>query len=117
MEKERNLYFDFLRGIAIVMVVGIHTTGEHCGYDSMIARLNTMLRQVLNAGVPLFFAISGYFLSKKDLTTRVKLIKFWKHQISKVDFPALLWGIPWLALGVYGSSKPLPYLFYGYAVG
>ena len=107
MEKERNLYFDFLRGIAIIMVIGIHTTGNHCGFDNITAQLNTILRQILNAGVPIFFAISGFFLSRKDLSTRDNSTKFWKHQIPKVYVPALIWGIPWLALGLYGNDEPI----------
>ena len=51
--KERIAYFDFLRGLAIMMVVGIHT--YTLGEDS------TVVRQILNTAVPLFIAISGYF--------------------------------------------------------
>ena len=57
--KERIAYFDFLRGLAIMMVVGIHT--YTLGEDS------TVVRQLLNAAVPLFIAISGYFLSQKKM--------------------------------------------------
>ena len=86
------------------MVVGIHTTGGHCGFDSFYANINTIIRQVLNAGVPMFFAISGFFLSKKNLETKENRFKFWKHQIPKVYIPALIWGLPWLALALYGGG-------------
>ena len=46
---KRNTYFDFLRGLAIMMVVGIHTYA--LGKDS------TVVRQLLNTAVPLFIAI------------------------------------------------------------
>ena len=105
MEKDRNQYYDFLRGIAIIMVVGIHTEGQHCGFDSLTAQLNTILRQFLNAGVPVFFAISGFFLSRKDLTTNYNRSEFWKKQIPKVYIPALIWGLPWFALGLYGKEN------------
>ena len=107
MEKERILYFDFLRGVAIIMVVGIHTSGHHFGFNTLTAQLNTVLRQLLNVAVPLFFAVSGYFLSKKDLSTAEKRNRFWIHQIPKVYVPALIWGLPWLALGLYGGEAPL----------
>lgn len=50
--KSRMAYFDFLRGLAIIMVVGIHT--YTLGEDSMV------VMQLLNAAVPLFIAISGF---------------------------------------------------------
>ena len=62
MPNSRNLYFDFLRGVAILMVVGIHTFLGHGGFDDFTTKTNTIIRQILNVGVPLFFAISGFFL-------------------------------------------------------
>ena len=59
---KRNTYFDFLRGFAIMMVVGIHT--YTLGEDS------TLVRQLLNTAVPLFIAISGYFLSQKKMENK-----------------------------------------------
>ena len=51
---KRNTYFDFMRGLAIMMVVGIHT--YTLGKDS------TVVRQLLNTVVPLFIAI--YYLDR-----------------------------------------------------
>lgn len=104
---QRNPYFDFLRGVAILMVVGIHTAGRHCGFDTYASQFNTIVRQLLNAGVPIFFAISGFFLIKKDLSTSEKRIAFWKRQIPKVYIPALIWGIPWLLLALYSGGQPI----------
>ncbi len=106
MGESRNNYFDFLRGVAIIMVVGIHTFGYHGGFDSFKTQANTILRQVLNVAVPLFFAISGFFLSKKDLTSTKNRIQFWRWQIPKVYIPALFWGFPWLVLSLLGGANP-----------
>ena len=103
----RNPYFDFLRGVAIIMVVGIHTCANHCGFDTLSLQANTIIRQLLNTGVPIFFAISGFFLSNKDLTTKEKKNSFWKHQIPKVYIPTLIWSVPWLLLGLLGRKSPL----------
>ena len=120
MSNQRNTYFDFLRGIAIFMVVGIHPSGGPCGFDSFYANVNTIIRQVLNAGVPMFFAISGFFLSKKNLETKENRFEFWKHQIPKVYIPALIWGLPWLALALYVGGNPslqmLLWLFCGLSI-
>ena len=63
-------YYDFLRGIAILMVVAIHT-GPAYHFESMQGVLVVMVRQVLNCAVPIFFAISGYFLAMKKLETKI----------------------------------------------
>lgn len=94
--KHRNEYFDFLRGIAIIFVVGIHTFACSEGCSEYVRIAEIALRQLLNCAVPLFLAISGFFLSKNDLSTREQKISFWKKQIPKVYIPALVWSIPFL---------------------
>lgn len=60
-DKQRDFYYDFLRGIAIMMVIGIHT------YTDGFMHFNLFLRQFLNCAVPIFLAISGYFIGRKNL--------------------------------------------------
>ena len=95
--KERIAYFDFLRGIAIMMVVGIHT--YTLGEDS------TLVRQLLNTAVPLFIAISGYFLSQKKMENKADYISFLKRQLPKVYLPVLVWSLPLYALALYSGSS------------
>lgn len=105
MEQKRNQYFDFLRGLAIIMVVGIHTYPGHDGFNSVRDELFVFVRQVINLPVPIFLAISGFFLSKKSLLTKADCYNFYKRQISRVYFPALIWGFPWLLLAIrYGND-------------
>ena len=78
-QSSRNEYFDFLRGIAIIFVVGIHTFACSEGYSEYVRVEKNALRQLLNCAVPLFLAISGFFLSKNDLSTREQKISFWKN--------------------------------------
>ena len=63
----RNPYFDFLRGLAICMVVGIHTVPVLTFGESFLDDLQIIIRQMFNAGVPMFLAISGFFLAKKTI--------------------------------------------------
>lgn len=95
-QSNRNEYFDFLRGIAIIFVVGIHTFACSEGCSEYVRVAEIALRQILNCAVPLFLAISGFFLSKNDLSTREQKISFWKKQIPKVYIPTLVWSIPYL---------------------
>lgn len=99
-------YYDFLRGIAILMVVAIHT-GPVYHFESMQGVLVVMVRQVLNCAVPIFFAISGYFLSVKKLETKKEVFSFWRHQIPKVYIPVLIWSLPCLFLPLRAGKESL----------
>ncbi|MCM1139935.1 MAG: acyltransferase [Muribaculum sp.] len=101
--KQRNSYFDFLRGIAIIMVVGIHTVSPVREIDNWKAMAIIMVRQLLNCAVPLFLAISGYFIAKKDLSSHSKRLSFWKRQIPTVYIPCLVWSLGWFALSFFGK--------------
>lgn len=95
--KERIAYFDFMRGLAIMMVVGIHT--YTLGKDS------TVVRQLLNTAVPLFVAISGYCLSQKRMENKDDYLFFLKKQFPKVYLPVLVWSLPLYAIALYSGSS------------
>lgn len=103
MSKQHISYFDFLRGIAILMVIGIHTyvAGDLTSVDGTI---RIVLRQFLNCAVPIFLALSAFFLGKKKLDTRTSIVAFWKKQIPKVYIPCLIWSIPLFLLSVIGGK-------------
>ena len=94
---KRNTYFGFLRGLAIMMVVGIHT--YTLGKDS------TVVRQLLNTAVPLFVAISGYCLSQKRMENKDDYLFFLKKQFPKVYLPVLVWSLPLYAIALYSGSS------------
>lgn len=94
---KRNTYFDFLRGLAIMMVVGIHT--YTLGKDS------TVVRQLLNTAVTLFVAISGYCLSQKRMENKDDYLFFLKKQFPKVYLPVLVWSLPLYAIALYSGSS------------
>ncbi len=90
----RNHYFDFLRGIAILMVIAIHTTPASLSFSSTTGCVWICVRQLFNAAVPLFLAISAFFLGKKSLDTWNERTTFWCRQIPKIYIPCLLWSLP-----------------------
>lgn len=57
---QRNLYYDTLRGIAVLMVVAIHTFIA-CEFDDFQSICAIGMREFFNSAVPLFLAISGFF--------------------------------------------------------
>ena len=103
--KQRSEYFDFLRGIAILMVIAIHTSPrlDYCGITSFVLIL---IRQLVGCSVPIFLAISGFFLGKKLLETKEQIVKFWRKQIPKVYIPALIWSLFYYVQSVKDGSNP-----------
>ena len=98
--SSRNEYFDFLRGVAIMMVVAIHTVPHVTGYNSWQEDFILVVRQIMNCAVPLFLAISGYFLSRKVLDNKSNILNFWKKQISRVLIPMIIWGMGWFVAAI-----------------
>lgn len=100
-------YFDFLRGVAIIMVVGIHVYTIPETWESMSDLLGVIMRQMLNCAVPIFLAISGFFLGKKILNTKEECFFFWKKQILRVYLPCLIWSIPYFLQAVFNGDNIL----------
>lgn len=121
--KERNAYFDFLRGIAIIMVVGIHTfPAESVSLDTFNGIVSIVVRQILNAAVPIFLAISGFFIANKNYSMGShRHLDFLKRQITKIYIPALIYSVPWFLLDFHAnpdniSIKIANYAFCGYSI-
>lgn len=99
IKSKHNPYFDFLRGVAILMVVGIHTyPGGHSINGSVGEFVQLLLINIFNCAVPLFLAISGYFIARKKLDSLSDCASFWKKQIPVVYIPCLIFSVPWLAM-------------------
>lgn len=90
--KKREKYYDFLRGVAIIMVIGIHT------YVDDHTHFNLLFRQFLNCAVPMFLAISGYFIGRKALGEGYHYLPFLRKQVARVYIPMLIWSVPWAVM-------------------
>lgn len=100
-QSNRRPYFDALRGLAIIMVVGIHTVPERAwAFDTFENILTIVIRLSLNCAVPLFLAISGYFVGSKKIGSRSEYFDFLKRQIPTVYIPCLVFSVPWLVMSV-----------------
>lgn len=80
-----------------MMVVAIHTFISDCH--------SVAVRQVMNAAVPLFIAISGFFLSKKNISTKSDHFTLLKRQIPKVYIPTLIFSLPFFALAIHSGES------------
>lgn len=102
----RNPYFDFLRGVAILMVVGIHTyTGRYSLDGSFMDVVRLVLINFFNCAVPLFLAVSGYFIARKKLDTFSSCRAFWRKQIPTVYIPCLVFSLPWFVTGCLSTGN------------
>lgn len=116
---QRNQYFDFLRGFAIIMVVGIHTLPAGIAwFDSVQESCAIVLRQILNCAVPLFLAISGFFMAPKKITGVRSHYEFLSRHIPGVYIPCLVFSLPYLAMSfISGESGILKSLTMFFACG
>ena len=92
--SERDFYFDMVRGLAILFVVFIHALA----YSSQLKVVDfdvlaMITRNAVNCAVPIFIAISGYFLSLKKIDTMTDYLCFLKRQVPRVYVPFLFWAI------------------------
>lgn len=97
--SNRETYFDFLRGIAILMVIGIHTYTVR-PFEGATNTIQIVARETINFAVPLFLAISGYFIGKKKIENSTDYTYFLKRQLRRVYVPAVLWSLPMAILCV-----------------
>ena len=80
-------------------VIAIHATGNMGDlYNSSKTsfHLAVIWRQIVGCAVPLFLALSGYFLSKKPVTSKKDYFNFLSKQIPRVYIPMLIWALPLL---------------------
>ena len=120
MKHARNPYLDFLKGIAIVMVVFIHTTPKMDILSTELSDLALLLfRQIINVAVPLFIAISGFLCGYKKRTP-IENKSFVIKQLRSLYIPCLLWSIPYFILDLMHGQNifcgVLLFLFCGYSI-
>lgn len=114
----RISYFDFLRGIAIIMVVFIHCIGGEYSYLNITLPI-IVVRNLMNVAVPLFLAISGYFLASKQMENG-GYISFLKRQIPRVYIPVLFCSLAYLMIdfrnGSFGVGPVIKFFSCSYSV-
>lgn len=104
MMSNHITYFDFLRGIAIVMVVLIHCTGI-INFEGANNIMTMAFRECLNCAVPIFIAISGYFMCLKPVDNPKDYLSFIKKYVPAVWVPMALWSIPAASIAVYHGAS------------
>lgn len=106
---KRISYFDALRGLAIVMVVAIHSFGNCYSYSNVYC-LVLIIRNIFNVAVPIFLVISGFFLADKIMVDWKGYALFLKHQVSRVYIPVLFCSIPFLYRELNAGTSAVPFV-------
>lgn len=76
MAQERNLNLDFIKILAMVFVIGMHSIAA---YNIFGVNINKLFKYTICAsGIPLFFAVSGYLLlGRKKADWHYSFKKIW----------------------------------------
>lgn len=100
---ERDTYFDFIKGIAIIFVVLIHVFGCLYEYES-INFFILIVRNILNCAVPIFCFTSAYFISQKDFSIKHNRRKVF-NQIIRVYVPYCFCSLPYFILDIKNNHN------------
>lgn len=110
--RQRIPYLDFLRCLAICLVVILHSitpTLVNTGFYSCTTWYLCMgIDPFDRTGVPLFFMISGFLLLSRSGTERVW--DFYKHNIPKLMIPLTAWSLIYYAAEVACGQHPIDIL-------
>jgi len=98
--KKRITYIDWIRIVAAIMVVMIHTSGmllQHSDFGSAGYWIGLCNGELVRAAVPLFFMISGALILRDGYDCSPKRMV---HKAIKVGLIVLVWGFfySWLSI-------------------
>ncbi|GMQ60366.1 acyltransferase family protein [Vallitalea sediminicola] len=107
--KDRILYLDILRVMAILAVIVIHVTAMDVIKVENIGRFDWWVSNIFNSisrwGVPVFFMISGVLLldDSKESTS-----EFLKKRVGKIGIPLIIWSIIYSIAKHYFIEMDMP---------
>lgn len=114
----RNLYYDMLKGVAILFVIAIHTYPIHStpvplnfSLYNLGEEVLLMLRQFIVVAVPLFCTISGFFVGKKNCE---ECVSFAKSHALPLYLPTLIWSLPFILYDIYKGIGTIGYSLFRY---
>lgn len=111
-KKQRIFYLDFIRVIAILLVIFIHVSAidTTLNVGSGQWQITKILNYLAHISVPVFFMISGSLLLNSSKTTSLSYT--WKQRIPRVLIPFVLWSvISPIVVGIYAHSLSFHNIF------
>jgi len=111
-KNQRIFYLDFIRVIAILLVIFIHVSAidTTLNIGSTQWQITKILNYLAHISVPVFFMISGSLLLNSEKTTSLSYT--WKQRIPRVVIPFVLWSIisP-IVVGIYAHTLSFTNVF------
>lgn len=106
--KQRIPYLDFLRCLAILFVIVLHSITPVIinpkFYSCTTWYLCMLINPLVRTGVPLFFMISGYLLLSRSSTGHFS--PFYQHNIPKLLIPLTAWNLIYYWIEVDRTQTP-----------
>lgn len=99
--NDRVIYFDYIRIIAIMLVVACHCFGD---VDNVSPAVISILTYLEMPCIGLFITLSGALLLPIKLSPK----NFIKRRLSKIFIPTFLWSLIYLCLGNRLNINNLP---------
>ena len=110
MDKFRSQRYDFIRVIAIIFVIFIHSMEILCDSASNgdeLLKIEVSILSIVDSGVPLFVMLSGALLLGKSES----VVYFYKKRLSRILIPFLFWSAV-VCLGVCIEENPFTWQYY-----
>jgi peptidoglycan/LPS O-acetylase OafA/YrhL len=98
MSQNRIRYYDFLRCFAIILVIAVHSFSGAFA-DRNLSLLGIALRNLCNVAVPIFLALSGFFMASKQAES-ANYFFLLKKQIIRVWIPVVFYSLPLFVLDI-----------------
>lgn len=109
--KERIIFFDVVKGIAIIAVVLIHTLLLYKLTDKGNVTFIYMVNNIIRFAVPFFLIISGILLNPKNVENKNKIFRFYIKKIISIVIPYL---ILTLIISLYSKSDIKEFFYYAF---
>lgn len=97
MAKERIAAVEYIRGISMLGVIGIHTGSQYLGNQLSNIHLVALFEIVTRFSVPIFFFISAFGLFYNlDLKEKFSYTAFMRRRFKTILIPYLVWSLIYL---------------------
>ena len=105
MSNERNIWYDNLRAIATVAVVGIHVSSDYAPASGRIPMSDFWVGNVFDSlsrfAVPVFVMLSGALLLPKEYPIGT----FLKKRLMRVIIPFVFWSLIYIVRSLYENVQ------------
>ena len=105
-DKKRELGYDFVRCIAMLFVIALHTNPKPYANGSIWQELFLSVFFACNG---LFFMLSGRFALAKKLDGVKEILRFYKRKLFTLFIPLVFFGCLYCLVNLYKSGDPFTF--------